>query len=131
MKRKFIVGVVIFGIVFSVVVIDFNGVKADTEIRFRGTAIEYDNPNGGGFVGAPVYWIVRVEKIISGPKPCTNNLNVYIGVDWPVEYGYVDPTIKVGDEVEVYGAYFYGSSCECGMNIFTDEGIKNSYYIKK
>ena len=113
MKRKFIVSLIIFGMVFSSINIDFKSVKADTEIKFRGTAIEYFSIIGGWG------WYVIVDEVISGPSGLQgHNVSVGLAPLPPDQYppGYMDPHIEPGDKVEVYGLYqgegvaLYGSN---------------------
>ena len=47
--------------------------EEQNKINFRGTAIEYHEASG---FGAPFYWAVNVGGIISGPQPCSTQLNV-------------------------------------------------------
>ncbi|MCL6641951.1 MAG: hypothetical protein K6T71_01315 [Candidatus Bipolaricaulota bacterium] len=73
----------------------------DGELRFTGTAEAFQSAIGGS------WWVVTVEKVTSGPQPCSNRLRV---VTWtsaapPVEWGYADPEIKPNDRVQVYGRY--------------------------
>jgi hypothetical protein len=73
----------------------------DGELRFTGTAEAFQSAIGGS------WWVVTVEKVTSGPQPCSNRLRV---VTWtsaapPVEWGYSDPEIKPNDRVQVYGRY--------------------------
>ena len=73
----------------------------DGELRFTGTAEAFQSAIGGS------WWVVTVEKVTSGPQPCSNRLRV---ITWtsaapPVEWGYADPEIKPNDRVQVYGRY--------------------------
>ncbi len=94
------------------------------EIKFVGTAIEYQS-----LIGAS-HWTVDVDKVISGPQPCSDQLKV---ITWdsrnPAEavWGYVDPTISEGDEVEVFGRYEVYDENQCRVIL---EG-SDRYYINK
>ena len=73
----------------------------DGELRFTGTAEAFQSAIGGS------WWVVTVEKVTSGPQPCSNRLRV---ITWtsaapPVEWGYADSEIKPNDRVQVYGRY--------------------------
>ena len=90
------------------------------EIRFIGTAIEYDC----GMPGAPWGWTVSVDEMISGPQPCSNQMNVTTVALF--QAGYIDPDIAQGDEVEVYG-YYSEDSGGCGVSLAGSD----EYYLKK
>lgn len=82
---------------------------AGGEIRFVGVAQAFQQLIGGS------WWLVRIERVISGLQPCAHELKV---VTWtsaapPIEWGYVDPEIKPNDRVQVYGRYVPegGSGC--------------------
>ncbi len=80
----------------------------DGEIRFVGIAESFYQLIGGS------WWLVRVERVISGPQPCAQELRV---ITWtsaapPITWGYVDSEIKPNDRVQVYGRYVTeGGSC--------------------
>ncbi len=79
-----------------------------------------------GYVG----YIVKVEKVIQGPKPCSDEIDVGMIVA-PGCSGHFDPDIKVGDRVEVYGEYIEfleisGGGIYCGVDI-----CPSWAYIKK
>jgi hypothetical protein len=101
---------------------------AVSEIVFIGTAIE--GHEASGMPGEASYWIVSVDKLISGPQPCSNQIKVITGqAIGPLPWGYVDPSIKESDKVKVYGKYdenLYGSD-ECAVWLYESE----DYYIKK
>ena len=92
------------------------------EIKFAGTAIEYFEAS---MPGAPWGWTVSVGEMISGPQPCSNQLNVTLVAVAP-PWGYMDPNIVEGDKIEVYGAYYEHQS-RCGVSLVGSE----DYYIKK
>ena len=93
------------------------------EIKFIGTAIKFYK---GEMCGAPDYWTVSIDKRIKGPQPCSNQLDVctYQAINYV--FGYEDPNIKEGDEVEVYGKYYQYSDM-CSTTLCGSE----NYYIKK
>lgn len=71
------------------------------EIRLIGTAESFQQMIGAG------WWSVRVDKIVSGPQSCSNQLRV---ITWtsaapPVIWGSADPEIKPHDRVQIYGRY--------------------------
>ncbi len=71
------------------------------EIRFTGTAESFQQ-----MIGAS-WWSVRVDKIVSGSPPCSNQLRV---ITWtsaapPVIWGSADSEIKPKDRVQIYGRY--------------------------
>jgi hypothetical protein len=80
--------------------------------------------------GEASYWIVSVDKLISGPQPCSNQIKVITGqAIGPLPWGYVDPSITESDKVKVYGKYdenLYGSD-ECAVWLYESD----DYYIKK
>ena len=95
----------------------------ESEIKFTGTAIEYDD--NGGMPGSSWGWTVSVGEMISGPQPCSNQLDVtLVAVFSPC--GYMDPNIVEGDKIEVYGDYYEDQS-GCGVSLIGSE----DYYIKK
>jgi hypothetical protein len=89
-------------------------------IKFNGTAIEYFEAS---MPGALWGWIVSVDEVISGPQPCSNQLNVTLQAV-PPPWGYMDPNITEGDKVEVYGDY-YEDQDGCGVSLVGSE----DYYI--
>ncbi|MCR4405209.1 MAG: PKD domain-containing protein [Candidatus Acetothermia bacterium] len=92
------------------------------EIKFTGKALRYQQ---GTMPGAPSYWAVDVDQVISGPRPCSDSLPVITYQATSEVWGYVDPNIQAGDKVEVYGRYEAG--VECAVRL---EG-STSYYIKR
>jgi putative hemolysin len=97
-------------------------VPAINEIRFTGTAIAY---NEGDMPGAPTCWTVEIDKIISGPRPCSNKIDVCIAAVAP-PVGYMDPSITIGSKVEAYGDYIENQD-KCSVTLAGSVG----YYIKK
>lgn len=67
------------------------------EIKFLGTAVREEF--GPGVV---CWWVVSVDKHISGAQPCAKEIQVIVG-GGVLEPGYVDSSIEEGDRVEVYG----------------------------
>ncbi|MCS6903060.1 MAG: hypothetical protein RML48_07595 [Candidatus Bipolaricaulota bacterium] len=70
-------------------------------VKFIGIAQSFQQRIGGSS------WLVRVERVISGPQPCAQEIRV---VTWtsaapPIEWGYTDSEIKPNDRVYVYGRY--------------------------
>ena len=99
----------------------FKVIYSAEEIKFKGTALEYYV--SGGQIH---YWVVRVDKIISGPPPCADELDVTVyDSEIPPPWGYVDPNLNVGDQVEVYGRYYDGH-CSA-MHLYGSA----EYYIKR
>ncbi|NWG08722.1 MAG: hypothetical protein HXX80_00130 [Nitrososphaerales archaeon] len=74
----------------------------NVEIKFTGITIEYHEASG---IGGASYWIVNVDKIISGPQPWSNQVDVITKQALAPPWGSVDPDIEEGDKVEVYGKY--------------------------
>jgi hypothetical protein len=74
---------------------------------------------------------VNVNKVINGPEELEGKLvSVYLTSADPDEYppGFLDPNIKVGDSVEVYGQVnFYepGDNCNILLTGSTE------YYLKR
>ena len=94
------------------------------EIVFSGTAIEFKK---GTMPGAPDYWTVSVDKLISGPQPNTAPIDVVIGQSIsPPIWGSVDKSIEAGDKVEVYGSYVTDDK-GCRVTLHGSE----SFYFKK
>ncbi len=106
--------------------IGFKNVRADTEMQFVGTAVEYHEAVKPGGTS---YWRVQVEEVLSGPQPCTDRIKVVTFQAINIEWGDIDPTIEPGDKVEVYGKY--RKNQECNVILATDRGTSNSYCIKK
>ena len=95
----------------------------EEEIGFYGTAIAYYKKSG---IGAPTYWTVQVDRIRTGPEPCSSQIDVitYYARS-PPPWGYVDPDIKQGDNVEVYGKYLEDQE---GCHVIL--GGSTGYYIR-
>lgn len=97
----------------------------DGEIRFVGVAQSLNQ-----LIGA-TWWLVRVERVISGPQPCAHELKV---VTWtsaapPVEWGYVDPAIKPNDKVHVYGRYVTEAGEGCFVTLAWSVAQSPSLYF--
>ncbi len=102
--------------------------KYTDEIKFIGTISGFNNmaiPGGGP------RWLVDVDKVLSGPKPCSNQLSVTtFQAIYPSVWGKMDPDIKSGDKVEVFGAYHYHENngvAACAVTLYGSR----SYYIRK
>jgi len=97
---------------------------SESEIVFEGTTINFIE---GTMPGAPDYWTVSVDKIISGSQPCTTPIDVVIrqSISPPI-WGYVDESIEAGDKVVVYGSYITDDK---GCRV-TLHGLE-SFYFKK
>ncbi|KAF5434095.1 hypothetical protein C5S39_00215, partial [Candidatus Methanophagaceae archaeon] len=73
------------------------------EVKFIGTAIEYHE--GSVMPGDLPRWKVSVDEIISGPSELKGH-TVFVAIGTAtIEPGYMDPNIKSGDIVKVYGIY--------------------------
>ena len=99
--------------------------KYPDEIKFVGTVSGFNNlaiPGGGP------RWMVNVDKVLRGPKPCSNQLSITtFQAIYPSVWGKTDPDIKSGDKVEVCGAYYENNaSGTCSVTLY---GSRN-YYIK-
>jgi hypothetical protein len=77
------------------------------DIRFTGTVTD------AGLRLGYEWWNVTVEKVIGGPQPCRDVITVYHMSFIPV--GYIDHTITIGDNVDVYGSY-NSSDCNVSLN---------------
>ncbi len=91
------------------------------EIKLTGTAQSFQQLIGGS------WWIVRVDRVISGPQPCSEELKV---ITWtsaapPVLWGNADPEIKPNDRVQVYGRYTEEAG-ECSVTLMGSE----QYFIR-
>jgi hypothetical protein len=101
----------------------------DGEIKFVGIAQSFHQLIGGS------WWLVRVEKVISGPQPCAQELKV---VTWtsaapPIAWGYVDPEIKPNDRVQAYGRYVTNPYEESGCFVTLEWSAVQSpslYFIR-
>lgn len=92
------------------------------EIRFTGTAEALQQSRAGAS-----WWVVRVDKVISGPQPCVSSLRV---ITWtsaapPVIWGSTDPNITPNDRVQVYGRYVEEAD-ECFVTLMGSE----QYFIR-
>ncbi|PXF61588.1 MAG: hypothetical protein C4B59_03290 [Candidatus Methanogaster sp.] len=88
------------------------------EIKFRGTVTGQNPPQLGD-----IWWNVTVGVVISGPQPCSNEMTVSVFIYPP--YGDFDPTLIIGDKVDVYGEYQDQDECYVSLN------GKEDYYIKR
>ncbi len=100
--------------------------KYPDEIKFVGTLSGFNNmaiPGGGP------RWMVNVDKVLSGPKPCSNQLSITtFQALYPSVWGNTTPGIKSGDKVEVFGAYHENEAGgTCAVTLYGSR----SYYIKK
>lgn len=100
--------------------------KYPDEIKFVGTVAGFNNiavPGGGP------HWTVNVDKVLSGRKPCSNQLSITtFQALYPSVWGKTDPDIKSGDGVEVFGAYHENKAVGiCSVTLY---GSRN-YYIRK
>lgn len=99
----------------------------DEEIRFIGVAHSFHQLIGGS------WWLVRVERVISGPQPCAPELRV---VTWtsaapPIAWGYVDSEIKPNDRVQVYGRYVTEGESSCFVTLeWSAEQSSSLYFIR-
>lgn len=93
-----------------------------SDIRFIGTAIEYFEDPG---TGARYGWNVSVDKLISGPQPCSDRLNVTLQAVAP-PWGNMDQNITEGDMVEVYGDYCKDPE-GCSVSLVGSD----DYYIRR
>lgn len=99
------------------------------QIKFVGIAQAFQQLIGGS------WWLVRVERVISGPQPCAQELRV---VTWtsaapPVSWGYADPEIKPNDRVHVYGRYVTDPYEESGCYVtleWTSSQSPSLYFIR-
>jgi hypothetical protein len=103
----------------------FNNVTTIEEARFDGKVVKvYQYPVGGVST-----WDVLVQKVYFGPE--IRNLTIRVqalAITYTLGYpsGYVDNTIKLGDQVEVYGLVNQkGNDTSVTLNGSED------YYIKK
>jgi len=74
------------------------------DTRFDGQALLYfENVGAWG-------WYISVDQVIDGPADMLGqNISVYMISANPAEYppGFIDPDIKIGDSVSVYGTLQY------------------------
>jgi type 1 fimbria pilin len=125
MNKNTKIATIILGIILGATVIAsthaFNTDAPEREVRegevlFRGTAVEHSCTD---LPGAPTYWVVHVNKT-------GEDVRVVVAQAILATWGYEDPTIKVGDTVEVYGAQIDGT-----VVLRTPWQTENHYYIKK
>lgn len=92
---------------FAQSTIDDHNMSADGQnagssvIYFIGTLCEFHQ---GTVPGAPNYWTVKVNEIQVGPKNITHCVKVKTFQSIPPPWGKVDPELKAGDRVWVFGA---------------------------
>lgn len=97
------------------------------QIKFVGIAQAFQQLIGGS------WWLVRVERVISGPQPCAQELRV---VTWtsaapPIAWGYIDPEIKPNDRVQVYGRYVPEGESGCAVTLeWSVEQSPSLYFIR-
>ena len=91
------------------------------DIRFNGTAIKSIE---AAMPGAPWGWVVQVDGALSGLQLCKDQLNVTTAAVAP-PCGYMDPDIKEGDQVCVYGRYTSQDGSDVSL-IGSDD-----YYIQR
>jgi len=93
------------------------------DARFDGQALLYfENVGAWG-------WYISVDQVKEGPEDMAGqNISVYLTSANPAEYppGFIDPNIKTGDRVSVYGSLQY---IEPGSYHVLLVG-SNEYYIK-
>ncbi|HWQ19958.1 MAG TPA: hypothetical protein VN455_09300, partial [Methanotrichaceae archaeon] len=107
---------------------DFYLLKAPPEIRLRGKALEFHKPSG---IGGSSYWTVKVDSVLSGPRPCSREINVATFAPISsIPWGRVSKNIKPGDEVEVSGIYQARGGLVPGKCSIWTYGSKK-YYLKK
>lgn len=70
-------------------------------ISFIGTLIEFHHIPGAG---TPYSWTVKVDKILFGPQNITPSVEVVTFQAIVPPWGKVDPELKAGDRVWVFGA---------------------------
>ncbi len=100
--------------------------KYPEEIKLIGMAVGFSNM---AMPGAGPRWTIKVEEVLSGPQNCSGQLDVTTSAAlYPEVWGTVEPGIKSGDRLEVFGAY--QSSPGRGMCSVTLYGSKG-YYIRK
>lgn len=75
-------------------------------------------------------WYVSVDRVIDGPADMVGqNISVYLSSANPAEYppGFIDPDIKIGDNVSVFGSLQSGGSADYHVLLVGSE----KYYIKQ
>jgi hypothetical protein len=102
--------------------------KAPTEIKLDGTALAFHKSSG---LGGGTYWTIKVDHVISGPRPCSRVINVVTFAPIsPIPWGLSDPRIKPGNKVQVFGTYHTEETLspgKCEISLF---GSKK-YFIKR
>lgn len=100
--------------------------KYPEEIKLLATAAGFSNLT---MPGSGPKWTVKVEEVLSGPQPCSDQLDVITsGALFPAVWGMVEPDIKAGDRLEIFGAYHTNPSRGmCSMTLYGSKG----YYIRK
>jgi hypothetical protein len=98
--------------------------KYPDEIKFEGLALGHHNTT---LLGGGPQWSVKVEKVISGPEPCSDQLNITTSAAlYPFVWGSVEEGIREGDRLEVFAAY-HPAQDRCWATLYGWE----KYYIKK
>lgn len=106
----------------ALVVLSLSACAEDT--RFDGQAL-WDFQRIGAWG-----WYVSVGNVINGPTDMVGqNISVYLSSANPAEYppGSIDPDIKIGDNVSVYGSLQSGGSGDYHVLLVGSE----DYYIKR
>lgn len=100
--------------------------KYPEEIKLLGTAVGFSNLI---MPGSGPKWTVNVDEVLSGPQPCSDQLDVITSAAlFPAVWGMVEPDIKAGDRLEVFGAYSTNPGRgTCSMTLYGSKG----YYIRK
>lgn len=106
-----------------IVLIIFSCLAYAEDARFDGHALLHFQEDGARG------WFICVDQVIDGPADLFgDNISVYLTSANPEEYppGFIDPNIKVGDNVSVYGwLQTYGSDDYHILLVGSDK-----YYIK-
>ena len=91
-------------IFLGLLVLSGSAYAEDEDTRFDGQALLYfENVGAWG-------WYISVDQVIDGPADMLGqNISVYMTSANPAEYppGFIDPDIKIGDNVSVYGSLQY------------------------
>lgn len=100
--------------------------KYPAEIKFLGTAVAFSDVT---MPGNGPRWTVRVDQVLQGPEPCSDQLEVITSAAlFPAVWGSVEPGIKAEDSLEVFAAYHTNpNSGTCSATLYGSKG----YYIKK
>ena len=110
-----------YSLIFMLLALSCTAYAEDT--RFDGQALLYfENVGAWG-------WYITVDQVKEGPADMAGqNISVYLTSANPAEYppGFIDPNIKMGDQVSVYG---FLQSIEPGSYHVLLVG-SDEYYIK-